>query len=168
MRAHEKVPNEKGTRSPPRHLPQQIPRGGISRARITSPAARITRQPLSGLPQTGCAPFPRTDCGTRRGPRDPGLPSHFGRRSRASQGKAGQARPCLSASSDERDRELGERRFYREAQGTRVSGQASGPPLFGVLFLAGQRKVPRPTGRNLTEIKCTGRIYPKGTRGRRS
>ena len=56
LHAQEKVPKEKGTRRPRRHVFQQIPRGGISRAFLAVPGARITWQPLSGLPQTGCAP----------------------------------------------------------------------------------------------------------------
>ena len=74
----------------------------------------------------------------------PRLPLPPRRRSRASQGKPGQARPCLSASSDKRDRESGERRFCRDAQETRVSGQASGPPFFGVLFFGGAKKSTSP------------------------
>ena len=43
--AQEKAPKEKGTRRPRRHVFQQIPRGGISRAFLAVPGARITRQP---------------------------------------------------------------------------------------------------------------------------
>jgi hypothetical protein len=50
------VPKEKGTRRPLRHLFQQIPRSGISRAFLAVAGARITRQTLWGLPQTVCAP----------------------------------------------------------------------------------------------------------------
>ena len=48
--AQEKVPKEKGTRSP-RRL-RRCP------AFLAVPGARITRQTLTGLPQTGCAPYP--------------------------------------------------------------------------------------------------------------
>jgi hypothetical protein len=44
----------------------------------------------------------------------------------------------------ERDRELGERRFCREAQETRASGQASGPRFFWVLFFGGAKKSTSP------------------------
>ena len=136
MRAQEKVPNEKGTRSPRRLTPMPcVPRQS---------GARITRQTFSGLPQTGCAPFHRASCGTRRGLRDPGFQPITRWRRRASQGKPGQARPCLGASSGERDRELDERRFCRDAQGTRISGQAFGPPFFGVLFFGGPKKSASP------------------------
>ena len=136
MRAQEKVPKEKGTRSPRR--PCRYP------AFLAIPGARITRQTFAGLPQTGCAPLSRNGCGTRRGLRDQGCLSPPRRRSRASRGKPGQARPCLSESSDKRDRESGERRFCRDAQETRVSGQASGPPFFGVLFFGGAKKSTSP------------------------
>ena len=144
MRAQEKAPKEKGTRSP-RRL-RRCP------AFLTSPGARITRQTFAGLPQTGCAPFPRTGCGTRRGLRDRDAPPLPRWRSRASQGKPGQARPCLSASSDSEIASWASAGFYREAQDTRVSGQASGPPFFWVLFFGSAKKIPRPRGRNLVRV----------------
>src|SRR5210317_917117 len=51
LRAQEKVPKEKGTRSPRR--PCRYP------AFLAVPGARITRQTFAGLPQTGCAPLSR-------------------------------------------------------------------------------------------------------------
>jgi len=41
---------------------------------------------------------------------------------------------------------LRERRFSREAQGTRAAGKPSGRFSFGYFSLAEQRKVPRPAG----------------------
>jgi len=48
---------------------------------------------------------------------------------------------CLSVIERQRDREFGERRFSREAQGTRASGQASGPAfLLGTFLWRGKEK----------------------------
>ena len=99
-------PDGRGTFScvPKRKYPKRrAPGGRVGYRRcpafLAVPGARITRQTLTGLPQTGCAPFSRNGCGTRRGLRDRGCLSTTRRRSRASQGKPGQARPCLSAAS---------------------------------------------------------------------
>ena len=59
-------------------------------------------------------------------------------------GKTGASEAMSERIERQRDRELGERRFCREAQGTRVSGQASGPPFFGVLFFGGAKKSTSP------------------------
>ena len=92
-------------------------------------------------------PQPLSDYGLRPNPTyilarpaGPGLSSPFRRRRQASQGKPGQARPCLSASSGERDRELGERRFCREAQGTRAAGKPPGHLSFGYFSLVAKEK----------------------------
>jgi hypothetical protein len=162
LRAQEKVSKEKGTRSPCRLTPMpcvprrsgsahnsaDLRRSASDRMRAFIPerlrySARPTRPGYFPLPHRKQHRRRITAFGIIR-PTETGLPFHFRRRSRASQGKPGQARPCLSVSSNERDRESGERRFSREAQVTRDSGQASGPPFFGVLFFGGAKKSTSP------------------------
>ena len=132
MRAQEKVPKEKGTRSP-RRL-RRCP------AFLAIPGARITRQPLSGLPQTGCAPFPRNGCGTRRGLRDPGFQPIARRRSRASQGKPGQARPCLSELSVSEIASWASAGFPEKHRGPAIAGKPTGHLSFGYFSLVAKEK----------------------------
>ena len=110
---------------------------------LATPGARITRQTLSGLPQTGCAPLSRNGCGTRRGLRDLGLFSPSRWRSRASQGKPGQARPCLSESSASEIASWASAGFAEKRRGPASAGKPPGRLSFGYFSLAEQRKVPR-------------------------
>ena len=137
MRAQEKVPKEKGTRCPHRLTPMPcVPRqsGGAHNSEFNEAGLPA---PLN-LPRTGCAPVPGLaavlgECdGTGGGTPFPlALPSIAGIL-RASEP------PCRAGFASRRRGkccESGERSKYREAQGTRVSGQAVGPAFLLGAFL---------------------------------
>ena len=146
MRAQEKVPKEKGTRCPHRLTPIPcVPRQ--SGARATRSFKRPATRPHKTCLKQGAHLFPNR---LRYSVSATGLgwctPIPLAQPSIAGILRASEPSCRAGFASRRRGKccESGERSKYREAQGTRVSGQAVGPHFFWVLFFGGAKKSTSP------------------------
>ena len=146
MLAQEKVPKEKGTRSTHRLTPMPcVPRQSGARATrsFMGPASRPHKTCL----EQGAHLFPdrlRYSVSAT----GPGLSTQTPLAQPSIAGILRASEPYCRAGFASRRRskfcEFGERSKYREAQGTRFSGQAAGPRFFWVLFFGGAKKSTSP------------------------